>query len=227
VGYTLKTSWTLIQGASEGEQAAREEFSARYGPVIQAYLFSRWRNSVLLREIEDAMQEVFVECFKQGGVLSKADQERPGGFRAFFYGLVRNIARKIEERARGLPHTANPSSLDLEGLQSGGESPSVVFDRAWARSIVKEATALQSSQAQTKGEGALKRMEILRLRFQEGLTIRAIADLWESEYFQIYRQYVQARDEFEAALREVIALETAGTSDEIEKTLADLLAILG
>ena len=43
-------------------------------------------------ELEDVVQEVFVTCFKEDGPLSRADPERPGGFRAYLYGVVRNVA---------------------------------------------------------------------------------------------------------------------------------------
>ena len=97
------TCWTVIRGAAEGRSEAREEFARRYLPVVRAYLGARWRGLPLMQEIDDAAQEVFLDCFKEEGVLDRADSDRPGGFRAFFYGVVRNMARRVEER-RGRSH---------------------------------------------------------------------------------------------------------------------------
>jgi RNA polymerase sigma-70 factor (ECF subfamily) len=217
----------LIQGASEGERKAREEFARRYAPVIRAYLTSRWRNNSLKKEIEDAIQEVFLECFKQGGVLGKADQEREGGFRAFFYGVVRNIALKYEERASRRSRAPLPSTFDLDGVHaSENESPAEVFDRAWARSIMKEAAALMSARARERDDGAIERVELLRLRFQEALPIREIAGRWKVDPTRVHRQYARARKEFEACLKEVLALEQPDTKEKVDRLLEDLLDTL-
>src|SRR6185437_2518113 len=40
----------------------------------------------------------FVECFKQGGMLAHVERDRSGGFRAFLFGVVRNVARRSETR---------------------------------------------------------------------------------------------------------------------------------
>src|SRR5262245_7244949 len=66
------TCWTVTRGAALGSAGDREEFARRYLPVIRAYLSSRWRHSPHLRDLDDAVQEVFVECFGQGGVLARA-----------------------------------------------------------------------------------------------------------------------------------------------------------
>ena len=57
------TRWTIIRGAAEGKPLDRAEFARRYAAIVRAYLGARWRHSPLLREIDDAAQEVFVTCF--------------------------------------------------------------------------------------------------------------------------------------------------------------------
>ena len=47
---------------------------------------------------EDAVQEVFVECFRRGGALEAVGAGRVPGFRAFLYGVIRNVARRFESR---------------------------------------------------------------------------------------------------------------------------------
>jgi RNA polymerase sigma-70 factor (ECF subfamily) len=66
--------------------------------VIRAYLRARWRTPPLKEEVEDAVQDVFVECFKDRGVLANVNPEAAGGFRAFLFAVVRNRARATEDR---------------------------------------------------------------------------------------------------------------------------------
>ena len=177
-------------------------------------------------EIEDAIQEVFLECFKQGGVLGKADPNRPGGFRNFFSGVLRNIALKYERKHARKPHVSSPSVMERENAAAPKESPSEIFDRAWARSIMKEARAHHASLAREKGEKAVRRAELLRLRFQERMPIREIAGLWKVDRAYLHHEYAQAREEFEKALREVIAGDHPGNPGEVDRVLANLLSIL-
>src|SRR5262245_30279972 len=88
------TCWTVIHAAATGSTGDRDEFVRHYGPVTRAYLAARWRSSPCLQELDDAVQEVFVECFKEGGVLDRAERGR--GFRPFLYGVVLHVARRFE-----------------------------------------------------------------------------------------------------------------------------------
>ena len=92
------TCWTGIRAAAAGSAGDREEVARRYLAVIRAYLAARWRGSPLRPDLDDAVQEVFVECFRQGGALEAAGAGRVPSFRAFLYGVVRNVARRFESR---------------------------------------------------------------------------------------------------------------------------------
>ena len=87
------TRWTVIRRAAEGVPQARSEFASRYGPVIRAYLGARWRGTTFFHDVDDAAQQVFLDCFKENGALGRVDPERGTGFRPFLYGVVRNVAR--------------------------------------------------------------------------------------------------------------------------------------
>src|SRR5262245_2684451 len=115
------TCWTVIQAAATGSPADRAEFARRYDPVLRSYLGARWRSSPCLRELDDAVQEVFVECFKQGGTLDRVKPGRPGGFRAFLYGVIRNVARRFET-ARARNREPPPGAMDLDQFQADEES---------------------------------------------------------------------------------------------------------
>lgn len=219
------TCWTVVKGAAAGREEDREEFARRYVPVVRAYLGARWRNSPLRSEIDDATQEVFLACFRDGGALERVDADR-GGFRAYFYGVVRNVARRIETgrvRRRAKEASLAPDPDHIEADQDG---LSTVFDRAWAKSIVREAAAIQQRRAEAQDEHARRRVELLRLRFQEGMPIREIARAWDMDPEVLHREYPKARAEFAAALTEAVAFHHPGPRREIERECARLLAAL-
>ena len=215
MGIEDSTCWTLLRDAAAGGEASRAEFAARYVPVVRAYLAARWRGSNLLQELDDTVQEVFIECLRDGGLLDRARADRPGGFRAFLYGAVRNVALRIEVQ-RGA--AARPRALrqsDLQGIPDSEEALSRVYDRAWAKAVVREAAERQSVLAAQRGEAALRRVELLRLRFHEGMPIREIARLWGLDAATLHHEYARAREEFRSALRDVIAFHHPGSPEDV------------
>jgi len=212
------TCWTLIRAAAGGDPAARERFARVYLAVVKAYLDVRWRGAK--HDVEDAAQDVFVECFRAGGVLEKADPEKGGGFRAFLLGAVRNVARRLEARKR----------LDAQlpaDLPADDTGPAEAFDRAWARSLLKEAARVQETAAAQVGPAAVRRVELLRLRFGEGLPIRDIAARWKIEAAKLHHEYATARNEFRTALRGVVAFHhPCATDGEIDWRCGELLSLI-
>lgn len=220
------TCWSLIEGAASGSAADREQFARHYAPVIRAYLAARWRGTPGLSGLDDAVQEVFVECFRRRGVLERAERERPGGFRPFLYGVARNVARRFE--ARHARHGA-PAEQDLEAIADDEPSLSRAFDQAWARTVLREAAARQEAQARRAGpagEAALRRVELLRLRFHEGLAIREIAHRWQTDAAALHHEYAKARQEFKDALRQVVAFHHGGSDADVEQECVGLLGML-
>jgi RNA polymerase sigma factor (sigma-70 family) len=224
---TDSTCWTVLHEAARGDDSARAEFAVRYAPLVRAYLAARGRNDPLIQELEDAVQDVFVECLRQGGVLQRAEPGRPGGFRAFLYGLVRNVALRVEQgRARRLERQVAPAeNLGAAGAEE--ESLSRVFDRAWAKAVMREAASRQAERAGQEGKAALRRVELLRLRFQDGMPIRDIARLWSEDPAALHHEYARARKEFKAALLETMAYYHPDSPLEAERECAELLELLG
>ena len=215
----------MIREAADGDAAARQLFALRYERVVRAYLLARWRNSPLVREVDDVIQEVFVESFRDGGALSRADPDRPGGFRAFFYGVVRNVARRSESRHGRRRDQQPPTGFFNESPQAE-QHLSKIFDREWATAVMREAAALQRSTAEGKDPGAQKRVELLRLRFYEGWPIREIARVWEADPTELHREYARARKEFRSALEKVVAFHRPGSAEAVEQECAQLLEAL-
>lgn len=218
------TCWTLIRGAAGGDASARETVARRYEPVIRRYLRARWGNGPLQHELDDAVQEVFVEFFRESGALSNVQPDRPGGFRAFLHGVVRNVALRIEAR-RARARESPPADADaLNQVPHDETALSAVFDRAWAQSIMREAAARQAELADT--DDARRRVELLRLRFGENLPIREIAARWRSDAAQVHREHAKARAEFRRALLDVLASYDPAPGARLEQECRNLLAML-
>jgi RNA polymerase sigma-70 factor (ECF subfamily) len=214
------TCWTLIRAAAAGDCSARDRFARLYEPIAQTYFATRWQRSPLVSSLDDAVQDVFVECFKDSGVLGRVGESPPDGFRAFFHGVLKNIARRHEEKQRP------PASLS-DDRAADDTSLARAFDRAWARSLLQEAARMQAETAAAAGDRASQRVELLRLRFQEGLPIRDIAARWNEDAAKLHHEYAVARDEFRAALKRVMAFHLPAASErELEVACRDVLGLL-
>ena len=208
------TCWTVIQGAAAGNAPDRDRFARRYLPAVRAYLSARWSRTPLRDLTEDAVQEVFLECFR--GVLSRADPSR--SFRALLYGVVRNVARRHEKRrhdAREQPASA------LSGAVAPDDSPDEAFDRTWAGSLMELARERQQERA--RDDEAIRRVELLELRFEDALPIREIARRWAVEPAWLHHEYAKARREFKRALMGVVAEHQPGRDEEVEAECSRLL----
>jgi RNA polymerase sigma factor (sigma-70 family) len=219
------TCWTVIEAAAAGSAAAREQFARCYAPVVRAYLAARWQSSPCLGDLDDAVQEVFLECFKRGGVLDRVEHGR--GFRPFLYGAVRNVALRVETERGRRRERQPPGESDLEAIPAADESLSRAFDRAWAKALLREAGRVQEQRARADGPAACRRVELLRLRFHDGLPIRDIAARWQTDAAVLHHEYARARQEFRAALAAVVAFHCPGPPAEVEQQCASLLALLG
>jgi len=219
------TCWTMIADAANGDPRAREAFAVRYLDVVRAYLASRWRGTPISVEIDDAVQDVFVRCYREGGVLEAAEPGWPGGFQAFLHGVVRNVAREFEAGLRRRTRdVAHPDALDR--VAAAEETLVEVFDRAWARSVMNQARGLMAARANAGGGEQRRRVELLRLRFEEDLPIRDIARRWGEDPARVHHEFARARQEFDQALRDSIAFEGTGSAAEIDAECRRLLAAL-
>lgn len=218
MGDEHETVWAEIDRARRGDSEARSLFAHRYEPVVRAYLVARWRGTPLLGDVDDAVQEVFVDFLN--GALERADPDRP--FRPFLYGVVRIVALRTEER-RSRDRAVRLESTHAGAIEADEDAASVVFDRVWAASLVREARRVQAANA-AGDPAALRRVELLELRFGGGMPIREIAERFGEEPTRVHRQYGQARVEFLRALREVVRGHHPGGADDVDAECRRLLA---
>ncbi len=223
---SLSTCWNTIREAALGNVKEREAFARSYLSVARTYLAARWQKTAYLGELDDAVQQVFLECFRQGGALERADPMHRGGFRPFFFSVILHVALRFERRkARSFARRAQHLS-ELDECQAQEAALSGVFDRAWAKALMREAAGLQAKEARRKGEAAVKRVELLRLRFEDGLPIREIAKQWKIEPAYLHHALAKARREFKEALLEVVRFHQPDSEDP-EGECTRLLELLG
>lgn len=214
------THWSVIHDAALGVPTARDEFVHRYSPILRAYFAARWRGRAS-PEIDDAVQEVFLDCFRADGALGRVDSGAPGGFRAYLHGVARNVARRAEDRSRR--DRARRSDVDPDQIAGAEETASRLFERAWAQSMLSQATALLTERAARAGADAVARVEILRLRFEDDMPIRDIAERRNVDAARLHHDYAQARAEFQTALRDVVRAHEGGSPGDVERECARLL----
>lgn len=219
------TAWTLVQGAAAGDPARRSDFAERYLPLVRRYLAERWRNGALRQDLEDAVQEVFVECLREGGVVESAEPGRPGGFRGFLFGAVRNVARRWEA-ARSEPRRVRTESVMPADVEADEGRLDELLDREWARCLMRQAAEHHRRTALARGAAARREVELLRLRFEEDLPVRAIAARWGEDPDVVHRRYRRAREEFRRSLRRVVADHHPDLED-LDGECRRLLALLG
>jgi len=216
----------MIQRAAGGSGRDREEFARLYAPVIRAYLGTRWRGTAMMGDVDDATQDVFLQCFKEEGALGRAEPDRPSGFRGFLYGVVRNVARIFERDPRRRKEAQPISSVDLDRFEADEEPLSQVFDRAWASAVLREAAAVQYEHAVAKGPDAVRRHELLLIRYRDDLPIREIAKRWDVEPAWLHGQFRRAREEFKRALIEAVRARQGGETASVEAECERLLGLI-
>jgi RNA polymerase sigma-70 factor (ECF subfamily) len=220
------TSWNLIEQAGAGDARARAAFAERYGPSIRAMLAGRWRGTSLAANIDDAVQELFVECLKPDGVLARADRSVPQGFRALLGAVARNVALRFEARAARVSRASGSPSAISE-VQADATSLAEALDRRWAIDLVREAAALHDHLARGGGDSARLRVELLRLRFGEDLSIATIAERLGRDQAFLHHQYAKARRDFLRCLHAVLEARYPGddrrTARERSRQLIELL----
>jgi len=219
-------SWSMIERAAAGDRDARSRFGRTYLSVVRSFLEARWRATPLAAELDDAVQEVFLECLRQDGVLSRADAER-GDLRGLLFGVARNVAARFEERARKRLVRDQAASSALNAIPAREPSVSMVFDRAWARTLMRLAGERMRARAENGSAGARLRIELLRLRFTEGLPIREIAAQWGVDPDAVHRAYAKAREEFKACLRRIVAKHTVRTEVDLDAEVARVFGLMG
>ncbi len=219
------TCWTMVAKAANGDESARSEFARQYLSIVRAYLNARWRKGPMLKWYDDAVQDVFLECLRPDGPLGRVTADGKGRFRSFLFAVVRNVARRYEER-RNAPFEKSRGDSVLEIVPSETESIATAFDRAWAKTMMARAGRRHRTQAETEGPDSLRRVEILKLRFGSGRPIREIARELDMDVEAAHVEYRKARAEFKRALREEVLYHNPDSHSAVDQECLKLLDLL-
>lgn len=216
------TCWDLVHDAAKGVATARAEFAARYEGPVRRYFGHRWRGHPLAVAVDDAVQEVFLEFFREDGALARVDSDRSGGFRAYLYGVTQNVARRVEARESNRRREVSPSVVWPEGPEADDPTLSIVFDRAWLDAVLGQAVRLLGERA-ADDVVAQRGVEILRLRFGQDRRYNDIARELGIDASIVYREATKARTEFQRALVDVVTRDSRGTPAAVARECREIL----
>ncbi len=163
------TCWTEIKTLrADGSEAAKQKMLSRFceNYWFPLYAFARHR-SMSTHDAEDAVQSFFLTVGDSDYFL-KADHEK-GKLRTFILtGFTRHL-KDLKVRALALKRGGGESILSLDTEQAeewlfldpaSAESPTLAFEKHWARNIIR--TVINTLKSQAAGDPpARKRFEIL------------------------------------------------------------------
>lgn len=142
--------------------------------------------------------------------------------------LLDHAARRFEKRTTKPSQLQPAGSVHLDDLPAQQEALSRVFDRAWARSILREAVLRHARAARRGDDSYRRRYRILRLRHQQGKPIREIAaTLNEQDVDAVHNAYRRSRREFRTLLRDVVAKHTGAGPESIDAECRRVTELLG
>lgn len=213
-------------GAASSSVTHRDRFCRRYGPLIETFLASRWRLPRGHERVADGAQEVFLQLFKPNGALKSVDPTRPGGFRAYLYGVTTKVALERDRVAARQRRERRDSRMELDQLGGTWASQSQAFDQAWARLVFQE--AYEKMVAQFDGDPtALRNLQVLQLRYDEALPPREIATrLAIDDVRVVYQVLDTSKARFRRALVAVMAdYHPSCSKSEVEGLCRQLLTL--
>jgi hypothetical protein len=109
----MQTSWFSNERTAASEAPARRGFAVHSLPVVRRCLRARGHGTLLLREPQDAVPELFADRPSEHGAPGRA-QDGSAGFRGFQHVALRRLPRGRE----GAP--AVPTSAEVRSVAGTG-----------------------------------------------------------------------------------------------------------
>lgn len=194
----------IALAAAGGDPAARAAFWAQHARQVHTWLWFRWSRTTLRGCIDDAAQEVYLECFRRGGAFTHFAPERARhGVTGFLRGIVRNVAHRFErqrtrERAHRAHLTGTPPPLhgDDDAVPAG-DGTGIDHEHVVA--------ALDRLDHDDPARGTPRSLRaFLRLRFDDGLPVRTIAKHWQTTPDHVHELRRRACRRFRSCLLAVL-----------------------
>jgi DNA-directed RNA polymerase specialized sigma24 family protein len=142
-----ETSWELLSLVSSkapgaASKAAADRFTSRYYEPVRAYISAIARNR---DDQEDLTHRFFLSSVLSGRVFTGADRAR-GSCRVYLKQAIRNFL--VDEQRRRSRVSAGGNAIHIHPdaddrgwafIPDHTEEPGAMFDRAWARGLVRQA----------------------------------------------------------------------------------------
>ncbi|MCX6855338.1 MAG: hypothetical protein NTV80_10585 [Verrucomicrobia bacterium] len=157
------TQWTelahaSLHGNTLGREALEQLCRAYWEPVRQCIVQRGWAAA----DAQDLTQDFFVFVMEKG-VLHRVERER-GKFRCFLQGVLHNFLRDERDHRHAAKRGGGmePSELDVAALAAPEhDNSSAIFDRAWARALMKTALQLVANECRAKrGDSAFDTLSV-------------------------------------------------------------------
>jgi DNA-directed RNA polymerase specialized sigma24 family protein len=226
------TQWSLVDRAAGGDvkerQRALGDLLKRYLPALRAHLVLKKR--IDRERAEDLVQGFVANKVLEQGLISRADPDK-GRFRALLVTSLNHYVIDVYRHQSGTPAAFSLSDSDRTSVMGDAESPSDVFDLAWARELLGE--VLRRMRAECENTGRIDIWGIFESRILgpilEGTTSLPyellVARFGFRSPTQAANALVTAKRMFARVLRAVVG-EYAGDEAAIEAEIRDLQQIL-
>ena len=214
------TCWSMIRDAAGGDPAARERFARVYLPVVTAYLAARWRGAAARRRRRGPgrLRRVFPRRRAPGE--GRSGEQTAGSGRSCL-GPSATSPADTRRGSASLPNFPRTCPAD-------DTAPAEAFDRAWARSLLKEAARVQEeSRAAGRARAMNGRSDPAAIPLSRWAADPGHRRAVGEDAAKLHHEYATAREEFRAALRIVVAFHHPGATDgEIERACVDLFGLM-
>jgi RNA polymerase sigma-70 factor (ECF subfamily) len=226
------THWTelaaLARALAAGDRQALGPLIQRYEGPLRAYLIRE--RCFDADRADDLIQGFFLARFLTGDLLARADQQR-GRFRTLVLAALNHFAaseRRAQDAQKRRPERwASADVEDLEGKLSGAESPSEVFETAWAHQVLREVLARVQEECRRNGRADLAGVLECRLLAEQPASYDELVQRFGYKTpGQVSNAVRTARAMYARALHKVLLLEARDEAG-VEELKADLMTILG
>lgn len=193
--------WQEALAAARGDAAARAAFWAHHARQIHAWLWLRWRHGTLRSSLDDAAQEVYLECFRPGGAMAHLDPTRAHhGLAPFLRAIVRNVAQRFE-RARRREREHREAYATGRATTDAGVANDTAHGAVDHEQLAAALARLERDDPEHDGPHSLR--TFVRLHFEQGLPVRAIAHAWHELPAHVHDLRRRACRHLRACLRDV------------------------
>jgi hypothetical protein len=226
------TQWSLVDRAAAGDTHVRRralgDLLKRYLPALRAHLVLKKR--IDQERADDLLQGFITNKVLEQGLIARADPDK-GRFRALLVTSLNHYVIDVYRHQSGTPPAFSLNESDRTPPMGDSESPSEVFDVAWARELLSEVLRrmrAECEQSRRHDIWGIFECRILGPILDNKATLpyeQLVARFGFRSPTQAANALVTAKRMFTRILRTVVA-EYAGDESAVEAEIRDLQQIL-